>query len=86
MSSQTFSLRRYANPSGSGQGKDKYKVGSFFSMRNSRCDLKNFDYSELPPLEDEEGELIDDEACFIDSSAIHGLGTCCLSSMSVVNT
>ena len=55
-------------------------------MRNSRCDLKNFDYSELPPLEDEEGELIDDEACFIDSRAIHGLGTCCLTSMVMVNT
>lgn len=31
-------------------------------------------YSELSPLDDEEGELIDDEACFVDVRAVHGIG------------
>lgn len=32
------------------------------------------DYANLPPLDGEEGELIDDEACFIDVRAVTGLG------------
>lgn len=32
------------------------------------------DYASLPPLDGEEGELIDDEACFIDVRAVTGLG------------
>lgn len=32
------------------------------------------DYSELAPLDGEEGELIDDEACFIDIRAVTGVG------------
>ena len=32
------------------------------------------DYSELAPLDGEEGELIDDEACFIDVRAVTGIG------------
>lgn len=32
------------------------------------------DYANLPPLDGEEGELIDDEACFIDIRAVTGLG------------
>lgn len=36
----------------------------------------NIDYSNLPPLDGEEGELIDDEACFIDVRAVTGLGEC----------
>jgi F-box and WD-40 domain protein 1/11 len=28
----------------------------------------------LDPLDDEEGELIDDEACFVDVRAVHGIG------------
>ncbi|GJE93406.1 F-box/WD repeat-containing protein [Phanerochaete sordida] len=31
------------------------------------------DYAKLPPLDGEEGELIDDEACFIDVRAVTGL-------------
>jgi F-box and WD-40 domain protein 1/11 len=36
------------------------------------------DYSELPPLDGEEGELIviDDEACFINATAVTGIGEC----------
>ena len=32
------------------------------------------DYTNLPPLDGEEGELIDDEACFIDVRSVTGLG------------
>lgn len=32
------------------------------------------DYANLPPLDGEEGELIDDEACFIDVRAVTGVG------------
>ena len=34
------------------------------------------DYANLPPLDGEEGELIDDEACFIDVRSVAGMGTC----------
>lgn len=34
----------------------------------------NVDYANLEPLDGEEGELIDDEACFIDVRAVTGLG------------
>ncbi len=51
--------------------------GTVFRRGNgSRGELKNINYSELPPLDGEEGELIDDEACFIDSRAVRGIGTC----------
>lgn len=33
------------------------------------------DYASLPPLDGEEGELIDDEACFIDVRSVTGVGT-----------
>jgi hypothetical protein len=35
----------------------------------------DFDYADLLPLDGEEGELIDDEACFIDVRAVTGIGT-----------
>lgn len=31
-------------------------------------------FADLPPLDGEEGELIDDEACFIDAMAVSGIG------------
>ena len=34
------------------------------------------DYASLPPLDGEEGELIDDEACFIDVRTVTGVGKC----------
>lgn len=34
------------------------------------------DYMTMPPLDGEEGELIDDEACFIDVRAVTGVGKC----------
>lgn len=34
------------------------------------------DWANLPPLDGEEGELIDDEACVIDVRAVTGLGEC----------
>ncbi|KAF8955055.1 WD40-repeat-containing domain protein [Flammula alnicola] len=44
------------------------------SANKGKGDLhENINYSELPPLDGEEGELIDDEACFIDVRAIHGI-------------
>ncbi|KAF8809667.1 WD40 repeat-like protein [Phlegmacium glaucopus] len=59
------------------KGKGKSKAGGFFAVRfgnNSRRDLSDsINYSELPPLDGEEGELIDDEACFIDARAITGI-------------
>lgn len=64
----------YAN-----KGKVKSKAGGFFTARsgnNSRRNLnQSINYSELPPLDGEEGELIDDEACFIDIRAITGIGS-----------
>ena len=67
------------------KGKGKSKAGGFFAVRsgnNSRRNLKNqsINYSELPPLDGEEGELIDDEACFIDIRAITGIGSYIISS------
>jgi F-box and WD-40 domain protein 1/11 len=60
------------------KGKGKSKTGGFFAVRsgnNSRRDLnQSLNYSDLPPLDGEEGELIDDEACFIDITAITGIG------------
>lgn len=64
----------------SGKGKSKAKATNFFSnthtTRNgSRGELSEYiNYSELPPLDGEEGELIDDEACFIDVRAVTGIG------------
>ena len=61
------------------KGKVKSKAGGFFTVRsgnNSRRNLnQSINYSELPPLDGEEGELIDDEACFIDIRAITGIGS-----------
>ena len=61
------------------KGKAKAKAGGFFTVRsgnNSRRNLnQSINYSELPPLDGEEGELIDDEACFIDIRAITGVGS-----------
>jgi len=61
------------------KGKGQSKAGGFFAVRsgnNSRRDLSDsINYSELPPLDGEEGELIDDEACFIDARAITGIGS-----------
>jgi F-box and WD-40 domain protein 1/11 len=61
------------------KGKGKSKGGGFFAVRsgnNSRRDLnQSINYSELAPLDGEEGELIDDEACFIDIRAITGIGS-----------
>jgi hypothetical protein len=62
------------------KGKSKAKATNFFSnthtTRNgSRGELSEYiNYSELPPLDGEEGELIDDEACFIDVRAVTGIG------------
>ena len=61
------------------KGKGKSKAGGFFAVRsgnNSRRDLnQSINYSELLPLDGEEGELIDDEACFIDIRPITGIGS-----------
>lgn len=60
------------------KGKGKFRAGGFFPVRsgnNSHWDWnESINYSELPPLDGEEGELIDDEACFIDVRAITGIG------------
>ncbi|TEB25445.1 hypothetical protein FA13DRAFT_1796351 [Coprinellus micaceus] len=48
----------------------KGKARAFFSKNGSRSELDDtINYSELDPLDDEEGELIDDEACFVDVRA-----------------
>lgn len=61
-----------------GKSKSKTKAGGLFTFRNgssSRQELSEYiNYSELPPLDGEEGELIDDEACFIDVRAVTGIG------------
>jgi hypothetical protein len=41
---------------------------------NLGLSLSGFNYQDLPPLDGEEGELIDDEACFIDVMAVTGIG------------
>lgn len=52
----------------------KGKGRAFFSRDGSSSDLGDMaSYSELSPLDDEEGELIDDEACFIDVRAVTGI-------------
>ena len=71
------------------KGKGKSKAGGFFTVRsgnNSRRNLnQSINYSELPPLDGEEGELIDDEACFIDIRAITGIGSCIILLMGKAN-
>ncbi|KAF4612959.1 hypothetical protein D9613_011179 [Agrocybe pediades] len=63
----------YTTPSGRNSpvywnaGKGKWKAGT----RNDTAEV--IDYSELPPLDGEEGELIDDEACFIDVQSTRGI-------------
>ncbi|KII91739.1 hypothetical protein PLICRDRAFT_51871 [Plicaturopsis crispa FD-325 SS-3] len=43
-------------------------------MSSSRgMDYEGYNYEDLPPLDGEEGELIDDEACFIDVRAVTGM-------------
>lgn len=80
----------YWNTGPSHKSKGKSKTSGLFSPRSgSRGDLKdNINYLELPPLDGEEGELIDDEACFIDSRAIRGIGECILAivDMLAINT
>lgn len=63
-------------PASSNKAKGKSKAVYFFPVRSgSRSDFSEpINYSELPPLDGEEGELIDDEACFIDVRAVHGIG------------
>ncbi|KAJ2914950.1 hypothetical protein MD484_g5453, partial [Candolleomyces efflorescens] len=55
----------------------KGKAKAFFSRNGSKSDLLYLpdviNYSDLAPLDGEEGELIDDEACFIDVRAITGI-------------
>jgi len=55
--------------------KSRSRTTGFFSRNGSRGDLSlNVNYSELDPLDGDEGELIDDEACFIDVRAVTGIG------------
>lgn len=51
------------------------------AWRDAGTDLEyhsdgSVDYANMLPLDGEEGELIDDEACFIDVRAITGMGKC----------
>lgn len=58
-----------SSPGRKGKGKLKGGVTSF--------DFNGFSYEDLPPLDGEEGELIDDEACLIDVldvRAVTGIG------------
>jgi F-box and WD-40 domain protein 1/11 len=61
-----------------GKSKGKAKVSGLFTSRNGTSSRKepseHINYSELLPLDGEEGELIDDEACFIDVRAVTGMG------------
>jgi F-box and WD-40 domain protein 1/11 len=36
--------------------------------------MQEYSYDDLLPLDGEEGELIDDEACFIDVHVVTGIG------------
>ncbi|KAL0946175.1 hypothetical protein HGRIS_012437 [Hohenbuehelia grisea] len=47
---------------------------SYFEVEWSDCTV---DYSTMAPLDGEEGELIDDEGCYVDLRAVTGLGTLC---------
>ncbi|EAU84060.2 nuclear distribution protein nudF [Coprinopsis cinerea okayama7 len=56
------------------KSKVKSRTTGFFSRNGSQRDLSELiDYSDLLPLDGEEGELIDDEACFIDVRAVTGI-------------
>ena len=74
--------------------KGKAKVTGLFTGRNgttSRKELcEHINYSELPPLDGEEGELIDDEACFVDVRAVTGMGSffcsSCLNAYVIIST
>jgi len=72
------------------KGKGKAKAGGLFPSKNgsgSRGDLdENINYLDLPPLDGEEGELIDDEGCFVDVRAVHGIGESCHYHCMVTNT
>ena len=54
------------------------------SFWNDKDGTYIIDYANLPPLDGEEGELVDDEACFINARPVTGVGEsrapCCSSS------
>jgi len=65
----------YWNTSSGSKAKGKAKAGANLSSRNGNASPReHINYLELPPLDGEEGELIDDEACFIDVRAVTGIG------------
>lgn len=65
----------YWNTGSGSKAKGKAKAGANLSSRNGNASPReHINYLELPPLDGEEGELIDDEACFIDVRAVTGIG------------
>ncbi|KAK2460770.1 hypothetical protein APHAL10511_007240 [Amanita phalloides] len=72
--SPLLSARHASAPGGTfprWKGKGKAKVISDWTCEDN--DGLLVDFSELAPLDGEEGELIDDEACFIDIRAVTGV-------------
>jgi F-box and WD-40 domain protein 1/11 len=61
------SLPRSPRFSPGGKGKERAVVTDIFFDHP-------VNFQDLPPLDGEEGELIDDEACFIDVRAVTGIG------------
>lgn len=49
------------------------RLWDVFSSPSPKKSPEFSDYSSLPPLDGEEGELVDDEACFVDVRAITGI-------------
>ncbi|KAJ3483492.1 hypothetical protein NLI96_g6274 [Meripilus lineatus] len=70
-------LRETSSPMKSFKGKRRLGMeGGYESSIWNEVDMDgniNVDYANLEPLDGEEGELIDDEACFIDVRAVTGL-------------
>jgi F-box-like len=57
------------------RNKGKARNTGFFSRSSSQSEYKeHISFSDLDPLDDDDGELIDDEGCFIDVRAITGIG------------
>lgn len=61
---------RESSPGKKGKRRMEEATSSVWNDQDGAC----VDYANLPPLDGEEGELIDDEACFIDVRVVTGIG------------
>ena len=65
-----WDVLRESSPGKKGKRRAELPIATMWS----EADDGYIDYANMPPLDGEEGELIDDEACFINVRAVTGIG------------